>query len=239
MTHHSADSRKGVTIKNPARGRQLTQRQPVAHPSDSIDTLATLRHYLIHGKTEIQYKREQAKVDMFIFFILDSSGSMMRDQQIAFIKGLVAATVQKYKTRRIRYAAVALCNGGAQLLSAPTLHADDLLTAVSALKTGGKTNLQAGFALLRRQLKANMYNKTQLYIFTDGKINAGSTPTPFEEAVQYYKQYLSPVKETTVVNTESGFIQLHQAQKLARAINAVHYQDMSVYNLPAKGQAHR
>lgn len=157
---------------------------------------------------------------MYVFFLLDSSGSMIKDKQIAYIKGLVESTMARYKTRRIRYAAVALHHGEATILSAPTLHADDVLQAITTLKTGGKTNMQAGFALLHQLMKQNMQAKASLYIFTDGKINAGHTTQPFEEAVSYYRRYLSAIRETTVVNNESGFVKLGLAEKLAEAINA-------------------
>jgi magnesium chelatase subunit D len=145
---------------------------------------------------------------------------MMKDKQISFIKGLVATTIARYKTRRIRYAAVALHHGTAQLLSAPTLHAEDLLQAIATLKTGGRTNMQSGFTLLHQLMKTNMQQRASLYIFTDGKINAGNTAAPFEEAVRYYKQYLSAIKETTVVDNESGFVKLGKAGELAEAIKA-------------------
>lgn len=198
----------------------FTQKPSYTHPTSKIAALTTLKYYLTHDKIEIQYKREQTKTELYVCFLLDSSGSMLKDKQIAFIKGLVATTIARYKTRRIRYAAVALHNGTAQLLSAPTLHADDLLQAVAALKTGGKTNMQSGFALLHQLMKTNMQQRASLYIFTDGKINAGNTATPFEEAVRYYKQYLSAIRETTVVDNESGFVKLGKAGELADAIKA-------------------
>lgn len=182
--------------------------------------LSTLKHYLAHDKIEIQYKREQTKTELYVCFLLDSSGSMMKDKQIAFIKGLVATTIARYKTRRIKYAAVALHHGTAQLLSTPTLHAEELLQAVAALKTGGKTNMRSGFALLHQLMKTNRQQSASLYIFTDGKINAGNTDTPFEEAVRYYKQYLSAIRETTVVDNETGFVKLGKAGELAEAIKA-------------------
>ncbi|QHS58513.1 vWA domain-containing protein [Chitinophaga agri] len=168
----------------------------------------------------VRFKKELIKTDMYVFFLLDSSGSMIRDKQIAYIKGLVESTIARYKTRRIRYAAVALHQGKATILSAPTLHAGEVLQAIATLKTGGKTNMQAGFALLHQLLKRNMQAKASLYIFTDGKINAGHSTQPFEEAVTYYKQYLSAIRETTVVDNESGFVKLGLAGKLADAINA-------------------
>jgi magnesium chelatase subunit ChlD-like protein len=216
----AAGARKGMPVKNASRQNGLRQQRPYAPPSTQVDVMATVRHFLIHDKVEVIHKREQIKTDLFVFFLLDSSGSMIKDKQIAYVKGLVEETIARYKTRRIRYAALALHNGTAQLLAAPTLSAGDLLTAIGGLKTGGKTNMQAGFALLHQLMKTNVQQKTSLYIFTDGKINAGQTTQPFEEAVSYYKQYLSAIKQTTIINTESGFVKLGLAGKLAQAIKA-------------------
>lgn len=213
-------TRKGATIKKDNSKTGFTQRPAYARSTPKVAILKTLKHYLAHDKVEIQYKQEQAKNELYVCFLLDSSGSMMKDKQIAFIKGLVATTIARYKTRRIKYAAVALHNGTAQILSAPTLHADELLQTIAALKTGGKTNMQSGFVLLHQLMKTNTQQKASLYIFTDGKINAGNTATPFEEAVRYYKQYLSAIRETTVVDNESGFVQLGKAGELAEAIKA-------------------
>lgn len=149
---------------------------------------------------------------MQILFLIDSSGSMVKDQQIAYIKGLIQQTVQRYKGRRLKYAAVALSHGEARLLSPFTPDAGGLIQTISQLRSGGKTNMKAGFALLAPLVKPNMH----LYIFTDGKINAGGT---IEETASYYKTYLKQLK-ATVINNETGFIQLGLAEKLAKAIGA-------------------
>lgn len=144
---------------------------------------------------------------------------MVKDKQIAYIKGLVTQTIARYKTRRIKYAAVALTDGDAILLSAPTLHADGLINAVAQLRSGGKTNMKAGFSMISQLLKTNIQEQVSLYIFTDGRINAGTNADPFSEAVIFYKQHLKNIK-TTVINNEYGFVKLGLAEKLANAINA-------------------
>lgn len=157
---------------------------------------------------------------MYAFFLIDSSGSMVKDRQIAYIKGLVAATIARYKTKRIKYAAVALNNGEAQLVSAPTLHANELVNALSQLTTGGKTNMKAGFSMISQLLKNNIREHISLYIFTDGKVNAGDTDDPFHEAVTFYKKYLNSITQATIIDNESGFVKLGLAEKLAISIGA-------------------
>lgn len=214
----SASTRKGITLKIPLPAQGIKQK--TATPSAQIDVLETVKYYLAHQKVEIRHKRHRSKAGMHVFFLIDSSGSMVKDKQIAYIKGLVAQTIDRYKTKRIKYAAVALNNGDAQLLSAPTLHAEELINTVKQLPTGGKTNMKAGFSMISQLLKTNIQEQVSLYIFTDGKINAGNTADPFQEAVVFYKQYLTSIKETTVIDNENGFVKLGLAEKLAGSIGA-------------------
>jgi magnesium chelatase subunit ChlD-like protein len=141
---------------------------------------------------------------------------MVKDQQIAYMKGLIQQTINHYKGKRLKYAAVALSHGEAQLLSPLSTNTESLIQTIVQLASGGKTNMKAGFALIAQLIS----NKVDLYIFTDGKINAGGN---LEEAAIYYKTYLKQVK-ATVINNESGFVQLGLAEKLATAIGAKYIQ---------------
>ena len=214
----SAGAKKGVTpeISLPRQGCP----QKTAVPSTQIDVLETVKHYLVHDKVAIRHKRERSKASMYVFLLIDSSGSMVKDRQIAYIKGLVAQTIARYKTKRVKYAAIALNNGDAALLSAPTLHAEELLNTLAQLTTGGKTNMRAGFGMISQLLKNNIQEQVSLYIFTDGRINTGNTADPFGEAVMYYKQYLNGIKQTTIIDNENGFVKLGFAEKLAMSIGA-------------------
>ncbi|MCF6405162.1 VWA domain-containing protein [Chitinophaga filiformis] len=179
-----------------------------------------MKHYLTHDKVEIRHKRHRSKAAMYVFFLIDSSGSMVKDRQIAYIKGLIEQTIARYKSKRIKYAAVALNNGDAELLSAPTLCAEEIINSLAQLTTGGKTNMRAGFGMINQLLKSNIKEHASLYIFTDGKVNAGNTDDPFGEAVLFYKQYLTGIKQTTIIDNESGFVKLGMAEKLATSIGA-------------------
>lgn len=164
----------------------------------------------------LKYRGTTSKAEQQVLFLIDSSGSMVKDQQIAYMKGLIQQTIAHYKGKRLKYAAVALSHGEAQVLSPFTVDAEGLLQNIAQLASGGKTNMKAGFTLIAQLVK----NKVDVYIFTDGQINAGGT---FEEAVAYYRTYLKQVK-ATVINNESGFVQLRLAEKLATAIDAKYIQ---------------
>ena len=170
----------------------------------------------------LQYRAPVSKAGINVVFLVDSSGSMMKDQQIAFIKGLIHQTLTLHKNKRLKYAAVALSNGDAELVSALTTDTSALIQQIAQLNTGGKTNMKAGFELVRQLL--HQQDKTKLYLFTDGKINAGDTEQPFAEAVLYFQRFLAAIKETIVIDNESGFVKLGLSAKLAKAIGAKHIQ---------------
>lgn len=178
------------------------------------DLLATVTNYLVTGRPDVQYQRKASKAALSLLFLIDSSGSMIKDRQIAYIKGIIAETVTRYQHKRLRYGAVALTQGDAQLVSHYTTDADCFIQQISRLSSGGKTNLKAGLQLIQQMQPAD---KTQLYIFTDGKINTGGN---LQEAAIYFKQHLRGLHATTVVDIESGFVKLGRAAELAKTIGA-------------------
>ncbi|WP_147320012.1 vWA domain-containing protein [Chitinophaga silvisoli] len=180
------------------------------------DLPGTVTNYLLTGETKIKYQRKASKASLSLLFLIDSSGSMIRDRQIAYIKGIIAQTIAQHQHKRLRYGAVALTQGDAQLVSHYTTDTDLFIQSISRLPSGGKTNLKAGL-----QLAAQMQpsDRTQLYIFTDGKINAGGS---LQESALYFKQHLRGLGATTVVNIESGFVKLGRAAELAKVIGATY-----------------
>ena len=66
---------------------------------------------------------------------------------------------------------ISLFDGEAQLLLKQTKILKDIEIALMDLKTGGKTNLKAGFKHIKR-ITAAVDFKHYLHIITDGKLNA-------------------------------------------------------------------
>jgi magnesium chelatase subunit D len=182
----------------------------------SRDLTGTVTNYMLTGDTEIKYQRKASRASLSLVFLIDSSGSMIRDRQIAYIKGVIAETIAQHQHKRLRYGAVALTQGDAKLVSHYTTDTALFLQSISQLPSGGKTNLKAGLQLVAQMQPSD---KTQLYIFTDGKINAGAG---LQESALYFKQQLRGLGATTVVNIESGFVKLGRAAELAKVIGATY-----------------
>lgn len=211
-----------LELKNGQKGRKKGLKLPVmttpvtGNDHKTRDLLATVSNYLLTGEGEVKYKRKASKAALSLLFLIDSSGSMIKDRQIAYIKGVIAQTIAQHQHNRLRYGAVALTQGEAQLVSHYTTDTAGFIESITQLRSGGKTNLKAGLQLIQ-QMQAS--DKTQLYIFTDGKINAGGS---LQDSALYFKQHLRFLVATTVVNIESGFVKLGRAAELAKAIGATY-----------------
>ena len=192
------------------------QQQNIGRTNAKINLLETVKQYITHQKLVIHYTKSVLQSRTHLLFVIDSSSSMLKNRQIAYIKGLLITTLQKQLTKKISFSAIALQNGTAHYVVKLSQNADDFITSLQQLKSGGKTNLKAGLALVQPLLKSKLpQEETQLYILTDGQINQGETENPFQEAVAFFKSYLKLFKNTTIVDTEKGFVRLNLAEKLA------------------------
>ncbi|SEB86088.1 magnesium chelatase subunit D [Tenacibaculum sp. MAR_2009_124] len=197
---------------------QLTEdliKVPYLSIQDSkIDLLKTVKNYMITEKFKTFLNRVHQKSSLNVVFLIDTSASMAIDKQLGFAKGIIKKTMESYPSKRIKYAIVALENSSARIIQCFTNNKNALSNISKELRAGGKTNLANAFFKVFELLKSVNEKTVQLFIMTDGKINSGGEK-PFEYAVKSYKTYLSKLKNTTVVDTESGFVKLGKAKLLA------------------------
>ncbi len=183
------------------------------------DLLATLRHYLIHGQFQLLGQPARRKTPLRLTLLVDSSSSMATAQQVSRIKGLLTATLRQTKYRQVQIAVIALLQGAARLITGFTDNKERVLQYLQHLPTGGRTNLNAGFREVYR-LHRHRQPGHYLYIFTDGRINAGETKDPLGEAVQFYSAQLHHLRATTcIIDTETGIPRLGMARQLATLLN--------------------
>ena len=211
-------SKKGLLFKN-----QLIQKNnqhSFGEITTGIDVLSSVKEYLITQKFKVHYKKAVSQSKIHLVFLIDSSSSMVKNQQISFIKGLISETLLQFKNKKIVLSAVALQNGTATVILKLTQNIEKFIAEIQQLRSGGKTNLKAGLSLVHQLLKSKTpQEKTIFYVLTDGKINQGETENPFAEAVSYFRTYLRISKNTTVIDTEKGFVKLALAKKLAIEMN--------------------
>lgn len=182
-----------------------------------VDVFKTVNNYVRTGQAEISFRKNTPQSEMLLTFLIDSSGSMMKDKQIAFVKGLIRQTIERHAGKRIRYASVALVNNTAIPLVYPERSPEKLIETLNGLASGGKTNMNEGFTMINQVLKesSEKAKSCHLFILTDGKINLGDTKDPFSESIDTYKRLLFNVASCTVVDMESGFVKMAMAEKLA------------------------
>jgi magnesium chelatase subunit D len=184
------------------------------------DLVKTVQHFLIHHKCSIQYKQPAQPAEVRLLFLVDSSSSMSAGQQISLVKGMISTLAQRFKNKRPQIALVALFQGVARLVMEFTDNIEQVLLQLAQLRTGGKTNMAAGFEQVNKlmRIKKRWYNSF-LYIFTDGRINAGRSAHPFQEAVLLFRQQLHRLRaQTYIVDTETGLLRMGMAERLSKAI---------------------
>ncbi|CAM1374663.1 AAA family ATPase [Tenacibaculum xiamenense] len=186
----------------------------LSKPSSKIDLVKTVKEYLITGKFKGIVKQVSEKSSLKVVFLIDTSASMAIDKQLGFVKGIVSKTISTYPSKKIEYAFVALEKSSARIIQNFTNDKKALNLVSRELKAGGKTNLGGAFFKVFELLKSVNKKTVQLFILTDGKVNAGAD-NPFEYAVRSYKTYLSKLKNTIIIDTEGSFVKLGRAKLLA------------------------
>ncbi len=221
----SAVKKKGIEITK-LKGIQNTQ---IPQQEDkSLAVFKTVKKYLTTENVTPIYKYKHPKSMLHIVFLIDTSASMAIGKQIAYIKGLILKTMESNPLKKMKYAVVALANNTSKIIQPFTTNVNLISEISSKLKTQGKTNLKDAFLKVYELLKSVNKKAVQLFVMTDGKINYGGE-YPFEIAIQTYKMYLSNLKNTIVIDTESGFVKLGRAKKLASQLH-VKYMPLSVLN---------
>jgi len=182
----------------------------------------TVKNFLATGKFKLLAKYIESKSILSILYVIDSSGSMVQGKQISFIKGLLENCLKQQQPRHLEYGGVYLYRGEALSISTFTHNEEEFLEQIRQLPAGGKTNMTAAFREVHQIIKEKKQRSReyQLFIFSDGRINAGATNDPFREAIDYYKTFLKSLKNVTVVDTEKGFVRLNRAVEFAREIQA-------------------
>ncbi|MCL5129217.1 AAA family ATPase [Algibacter sp. L4_22] len=181
-----------------------------------IDTKKTVSQYLATDKFELKNKRKNKLLKQHHIFLIDSSGSMLKDQIIAYAKGTVNKIAEASKNQNTQFSIISLFDGEAQHILNRTGVLKAIEIALTALKTGGKTNLTAGFKHVKGICSDIEFNHN-LHIITDGKLN---TEDSLEATVLAFQTYCKGVQTTQIIDAEKGMVKIGVASDLAHRINA-------------------
>ena len=198
-----------------------THRSEAPAATEKTDVRKTVTQYVATDRLEIKKKHEVIKACPKVIFLIDSSGSMLKDQAISYVKGLVNKTIQQ--GRKTGFAIIAIHHSKAQTLLPFSREAHKIEEVLSSLPIGGKTNMIAGFDQLSQLLNPTQRLNTQVFIMTDGRFNTGASGDVFDETVRLCLQQLRGFSSVTVVDSEQGLVRLGLARVFAQKIGG-HYQ---------------
>lgn len=186
-------------------------------------------------------KERCTRARSLIVFLVDASGSMGARARMRAAKGAVCALLEEAYQKRDYVTLIAFRGEGAERLLPPTRSAVFAYRRLGQLPVGGRTPLAAGLRLARfeveRQWRKQASLRPLLVLVTDGRATfpeRGALAAALAESEHLRAQRI----ESLVVDTETDWLRLGQARRLAERLGASYHH---ITRLPPKswGQAVR
>lgn len=234
--------KRSLTMTDLMQGRYVRAEIPKAKTSD-IAFDATLRAAapyqkarpsngcaVVIRKDDLRSKAREKRTGNIFLFVVDASGSMGARERMKTVKGVIFKILLDAYQKRDRVGMVAFRKNQAEVLLPVTRSVDFAQKKLATMPTGGKTPLAKG--LLKAEDVLDMLYRQDanqdpvMILITDGRatssLNKGTNPVSdaLEEAKRIGRRNI-PV---AVIDTESGFIKLGLAKKLAKAMGASYFQ---------------
>lgn len=234
--------KRSLTMTDLMQGRYVGAEIPRAKTSD-IAFDATLRAAapyqrarpsngcaVVIRKEDLRSKVREKRTGNIFLFVVDASGSMGARERMKTVKGVIFKILLDAYQKRDRVGMVAFRKKQAEVLLPVTRSVDFAQKKLASMPTGGKTPLAKG--LLKAEDVLDMLYRQDanqdpvVILITDGRatspLNKGTNPVTdaMEEAKRIGRRHI-PV---AVIDTESGFIKLGLAKKLAKAMGASYFQ---------------
>ena len=175
------ESRKGPRLKgavkgritgctaSPFSGRVHIPGSILAQLSEGGDLKAGIR------RQHLRYCKVSGRGRRNYLFILDTSGSMVKDDRFSKVKGYVISLLESSYSRRVRVAVIGYGGGRSRLEVPFTTSAELAADRISSLRGGGSTPLipalEAAGSLINRMRGEDL----SVYILSDGRYDRHTT----------------------------------------------------------------
>ena len=233
--------KRSVTKTDLKQGRYVRAEQPKGKVSDlAFD--ATIRAAAPYQRLredngcalnikeeDLRQKVREKRIGNTFLFAVDASGSMGARERMRAVKGAIFYMLQEAYQKRDRVGMIAFRRDKAELLLPITRSVDLAQKRLAEMPTGGKTPLADGLALSLQTLallnKRDSELEPILIVVTDGRANAvhEGEKEPVAAAINIAKKIAKAKITSVVIDTESDFIKLGIAKKLAAAMQANYY----------------
>ncbi len=177
---------------------------------------------------DLRQKVREKRIGNTFLFAVDASGSMGAKERMRAVKGAIFYMLQEAYQKRDRVGMIAFRRQKAEVLLPITRSVDLAQKCLAELPTGGKTPLADGLAQALMML--SMLNKKDselepiLILVTDGRANAAEAgEDPVESALKMAEKIFKAKIISVVIDTETDFIKLGLAKRIAAAMGANYY----------------
>lgn len=178
---------------------------------------------------DLRQKVREKRIGNTFLFAVDASGSMGARERMRAVKGAIFYMLQEAYQKRDRVGMIAFRRQRAEVLLPITRSVDLAQKCLAELPTGGKTPLADGLAMSLQTL--SMLNKHDselepiLVLVTDGRANAAEENggDPVASALKMAERIGKAKITSVVIDTESDFIKLGLAKRIAAAMGANYY----------------
>ncbi|MCT4644754.1 MAG: AAA family ATPase [Carboxylicivirga sp.] len=179
-------------------------------------------------KQDIRVKVREKRVGNTILFLLDTSGSMGINRRMTEAKGAVFELLKESYKKRDTVGLMRFNQSDAKLELQPTRSLDLAHKKLKDIKVGGKTPLANGISSSTELMKAIISKDPEslpvVLILSDGRANHCSKgKKPMQSALEEAQKASKEPIRFIVIDTETGFIRLGMAQKLAKTLEAEYY----------------
>lgn len=180
-------------------------------------------------EADLRQKVREKRIGNTFLFAVDASGSMGARERMRAVKGAIFYMLQEAYQNRDRVGMIAFRRDKADMLLPITRSVDLAQKRLAEMPTGGKTPLADGLALSLQTLallnKRDSELEPILIVVTDGRANAvhEGEKDPVAAAISIAEKIAKAKITSVVIDTESGFIKLGLAKKVAAAMQANYY----------------
>lgn len=224
-----SSGRRTETVSSTGRytGHRIPQGKPSSVAFDATIRAAATRSAGNGFSIELEDIREKIrtrKTGNFIVFTVDASGSMGAENRMMLVKGTIMSLLTDAYQKRDKICLIAFRGQNAEMILPPTNNTELAKRCLEEIPIGGKTPLGSGLEMAYETIKREMMKDRELrpvlVVVSDGRANSSVADDIRGELEAITQTIAGEGIRCLVIDSESGFVKLGLAKKLADALGA-------------------